>query len=196
MTKICSVCDEDLPLKDFNLRCASKDGYQHKCRNCQLDYQHKRFNQTPRRIVKDGFQYCPTCRQELPFNLFGSNVSRSNFLNMYCKKCTNTQNKQQYYKKNTEDIRAKYIQLTYNLSWEDYVNMFANQDGKCAICNTDIFLAANDRNKTAHIDHAHENGKIRGLLCGNCNVSLGGFNDDVKIMQNAIDYINSTSEEL
>ena len=48
--------------------------------------------------------------------------------------------------------------------------------------------------KTLCIDHDHKTGKIRGLLCQNCNVSIGKFKEDINIMQKAIDYLKKWRE--
>lgn len=189
MTKICNTCSEDLPLESFHKNNARKDGHQNICKNCCLEYNRKRLNQTPRRVVKDGFKYCLKCKQELPLNKFSTRVSRYDFVNDSCEGCM----KEYRTKIGVEGGRARYIRSTYGLSWEDYTNLFIKQQGKCGICNKDIFLAAGDVNQTAHVDHNHTNGKVRGLLCGNCNKGIGYLNDDVKVMQCAID---STSEEV
>lgn len=59
--------------------------------------------------------------------------------------------------------------------------MFAAQGGLCAVCR----IAP-----AAHVDHDHATGRVRGLLCFNCNGGLGQFRDDVKVMQRAIRYLS------
>lgn len=185
--KICSSCKQELSLESFNKNKKSLDGHRGACRNCQLDYNRKRLNQTPRRIVKDGFKYCPECKQELSLNMFGLNVSNYDFVHGYCKECM-----KQRYIKNKDIHRAYAIQQNFNLSWEQYTNLFNEQDGKCAICNKDIYLAATDKNKTAHVDHCHKTGKIRGLLCARCNHGLGVFEDDIEVLQGTINYLQES----
>lgn len=60
-----------------------------------------------------------------------------------------------------------------NFKWEDYTEMFIKQEGKCLSCSKDILLNGTDKNQTAHVDHNHSTGKVRGLLCVECNW-LGG----------------------
>lgn len=193
MNKICNVCGEDLPLESFREGKNCIGGYRHQCKKCSSKDPSK---YTPRRIVKDGFKYCPKCKQELPFNLFGFSISNNMYMSAYCKECTTFKSKQQRTKIGANSARANYIQKVYNLSWEDYIYIFTEQQGKCAICKTDIYLAAADITKTAHVDHSHENGRVRGLLCGKCNSSLGGFNEDIELLQNAINYIKNTLEKV
>ena len=69
----------------------------------------------------------------------------------------------------------------YGLTQEDYNVMFDSQDGVCVICKEQIKLV---------VDHCHDSGKVRGLLCHYCNLGLGHFKDDVKLLQSAILYLN------
>jgi hypothetical protein len=72
----------------------------------------------------------------------------------------------------------------YNLTAEQRDMMVLKQNNRCAICN-DLF---GDSRRT-HIDHCHNTNKVRAILCQLCNTALGSFKDDVKILQNAIDYL-------
>jgi hypothetical protein len=60
--------------------------------------------------------------------------------------------------------------------------MFAKQRGLCAICHE-------ESDNRFSIDHDHNDGKVRGLLCSECNLGLGKFKDNVDNMLRAIDYL-------
>lgn len=62
----------------------------------------------------------------------------------------------------------------------DYAILFNEQGGKCAICRVNTKLV---------VDHDHETGAVRGLLCGKCNLGLGHFNDDRGIIGSALEYL-------
>ena len=64
--------------------------------------------------------------------------------------------------------------------------MFKEQNGVCAICGSP---EVSDRNSNLCVDHDHETGKIRGLLCNKCNRGLGYFLDNPKILKNALKYL-------
>lgn len=70
----------------------------------------------------------------------------------------------------------------YNISKEEYINLLNKQNNKCVICKK-------IPNKKLGIDHCHKTGKIRGLLCNNCNSALGFLNDDMELVKNAYDYL-------
>ena len=73
----------------------------------------------------------------------------------------------------------------FNLSMEKYQLMIQEQDGCCLICG----FQPEDSTSLA-IDHCHENGHVRGLLCTTCNTALGHFKDSPALMLKAIDYLN------
>ena len=92
------------------------------------------------------------------------------------------------WRKNNPERMKKYnkqkLEYKYNLTHEDWLAIWDNQDGKCTICGK-LFENPSD----ACVDHSHETDEIRGLLCRQCNAALGLFKDDVKILNNAIEYL-------
>ena len=68
--------------------------------------------------------------------------------------------------------------------------MLEIQGDACAICGT----KDTGNRKAFHVDHCHDTGKIRGLLCGNCNSGIGNLRDDINLLQRAIEYLQSTKE--
>jgi hypothetical protein len=74
------------------------------------------------------------------------------------------------------------VKNRYGITKEDFDTLMLNQNGVCAICFT--------KTKTRlHIDHSHKTGKVRGLLCGNCNRALGLFYDNCSILLSAVKYL-------
>lgn len=68
----------------------------------------------------------------------------------------------------------------------DYEKAFQRQDGKCAICGC---VLNSSRYTRFAGDHDHKSGKLRGLLCTNCNTALGLFKDSTERLSNAIKYL-------
>jgi hypothetical protein len=77
-----------------------------------------------------------------------------------------------------------------NITYEVYLQMLKQQDNKCAICLT----SDKDLEKLLSVDHCHTTGKVRGLLCGNCNLALGNFKDRLENLENAIIYLKKPYE--
>ncbi len=69
------------------------------------------------------------------------------------------------------------------------------QNGLCAICNQPETAFMKNKIMYLAVDHDHKTGKIRGLLCSNCNNGLGRFYDNVELLQNAIGYIEKSRPE-
>jgi hypothetical protein len=68
--------------------------------------------------------------------------------------------------------------------------MFLKQSGKCSICNnSETVKDLKGKIKYLAVDHNHETGEVRGLLCNACNTGIGKLGDSVKILENAIKYL-------
>lgn len=81
--------------------------------------------------------------------------------------------------------RALTLKSKYGLTREQYDEMLASQGGCCSICK-----AGDPLGKGAwHVDHCHDSGAVRGLLCHQCNVGLGHFKDSPTFLAAAIDYL-------
>jgi len=81
-----------------------------------------------------------------------------------------------------------FIKRTYDITWETYEQIFDDQDGKCAICKSKI---SSNRTSRLFVDHCHDTGKVRGLLCSSCNHGLGLFKDSATILKSAIKYLQA-----
>jgi hypothetical protein len=82
--------------------------------------------------------------------------------------------------------------LKYNLKPGQFDSMFAEQQGMCKICGSPL---AKTGTTGAQVDHDHVTGKIRGLLCMNCNHGIGCFGDDPELMLKAVAYVQSFSAQ-
>lgn len=108
----------------------------------------------------------------------------------YCKACVSKKFKK-YYKENQEKFKKNNLKR-YGITPEDKEKMIENQGYKCAICGEEIFLFRDTKNKKkdiAHVDHDHKTGKVRGLLCQECNSGLGKFRDNTDYLLSAISYL-------
>jgi hypothetical protein len=99
----------------------------------------------------------------------------------YCKRVD--YDKKRYWK-NPQAEREHHTIRKYKVSQDDYNSMFSSQRGLCAICER-------KQEKVLDIDHCHETGAVRGLLCSNCNRMLGYAKDNRLTLQAAINYLTS-----
>jgi len=73
---------------------------------------------------------------------------------------------------------------------QQYRALLIKQKGKCAICRKDFgHISCLGLKAKLAVDHDHETGRVRGLLCGKCNRGLGWFGDDPKLLRRAADYL-------
>lgn len=78
----------------------------------------------------------------------------------------------------------------YGLNIEDYNLMLELQDNRCAICNMEeTAISRYGTPKRLTVDHCHETGKIRGLLCDNCNRGIGHLKESIRVLEKAIIYL-------
>lgn len=80
-----------------------------------------------------------------------------------------------------EDCDGRYTE--HRRKWRK--PLLKKQGYRCAVCTAKLTV------KTAHVDHCHSTGKIRGALCSNCNHGLGHFQDDVTNLKSAIAYLKA-----
>jgi hypothetical protein len=81
------------------------------------------------------------------------------------------------------------LQDRYGIGFEGLSALYAAQNGRCAICATEAPMRGRG---CFHVDHCHESGRVRGLLCGSCNKALGLFKDNTLRLSSAIAYLSAT----
>ena len=96
-----------------------------------------------------------------------------------------------WYKANKVRARDNQLKYKFGITLEEYNRINQSQGGVCAICKGLNEIRKNGTIDLA-VDHNHKTGKVRGLLCGNCNRSLGGFKDNPALLSKAIRYIEES----
>lgn len=140
---------------------------------------------------------CWKCKQIKPITAFYKNRAQLCGRSAECKEC-NRKSVKEYHQKNKDarltkmaeyrcknrtKIKERKLIAKYGLTFADKKRMLEHQNYKCLIGLEKISL------KTAQVDHCHTTGKIRGLLCRECNVGLGMFTDRVDSLKRAIKYL-------
>lgn len=90
-----------------------------------------------------------------------------------------------------EQRRAILLRKSYGISVEQYDAMLAEQGGGCAICGVEF---GDKGGRRLAVDHCHDTGAVRGLLCSNCNQGLGKFGDDIARLERAIMYLRRSRD--
>jgi len=110
---------------------------------------------------------CVKCRKP---GEFYANKKNKDGLESICKKCKKKHREQPRVKRREQyKRRRRHLKTKYGISLEDFNEIFEKQGGKCAICGT---KDPGGRHGTFHVDHNHDTGVVRGLLCYRCNVEL------------------------
>ena len=132
------------------------------------------------------YKTCIDCKKskiETTFAKKGKSSGRRN-------RC-NTCHERRRSKRNPDKVREKnrrtHLKLNYNMSLEKYNELYTNQQGLCKICR--------NFNDLLFVDHCHTTGKVRGLLCNNCNSGLGFFRDNIEYLSGAILYLKETNTD-
>lgn len=86
------------------------------------------------------------------------------------------------------------LKAMYNMTYNEYEEMLKEQNGACAICgNDEIVFDRLGRPQRLSVDHDHKTGKVRGLLCVNCNRGISAFKENEKLFENAVKYLKERS---
>lgn len=96
-----------------------------------------------------------------------------------------------WYQANKELIKQRSrdgeLLRNFGLTRTDYNRLWQIQGGMCAICK----IRSSEINKNLRVDHCHKTKKIRGLLCHNCNVSLGLMKESIDALKSMIKYLET-----
>jgi hypothetical protein len=137
--------------------------------------------------------FCKACYGQKPTHSFHKDSSSTRGYAYYCKPCA-TEKSRVWHTTHKHDVAYKakrqdsYFKTKYSVSKEIRDQMLVEQDNKCAICRVSL---STDGGHT-HTDHNHQTGKIRGILCTNCNRGLGHFKDSGDNLQAAIEYLRKS----
>ena len=129
---------------------------------------------------------CTKCHKEFPATTeyFNKNSHIKGGIRSLCKECQSKQDRKYYANVGRFGERKNRLRRNFRITLDQYDEMFAAQNGVCAICGN----INPDGNRLA-VDHDHKTGKVRGLLCAGCNIGLGNLKEDVTTLSNAIVYL-------
>ncbi|WUN04179.1 endonuclease VII domain-containing protein [Streptomyces virginiae] len=173
--KRCSRCGEEKPHREFASKRANLDGLQRHCRACG-DESHRKRERTMGRLSRpsapEGHKFCLGCGEERPHSEWHRNRSASDGLATRCKACRAIEG------------RAGHLKRAYGITEAERERMIASQGGTCCICETA---------PAVHVDHCHKTGRVRGVLCFNCNTAIGLLGESPGTIERAIAYLEGNA---
>jgi peroxiredoxin family protein len=139
-----------------------------------------------RKINKDGTLQCTKCEVTQPTWRFPVARARKTGHASWCSNC-----QARYHEVNKErahaNMKRNHFKRKYGMTLEEVIELGKEQDNKCPICTQQLVYE-----KYGYaVDHDHVTDEVRGILCFNCNRSLGGFKDDPVVLRAAADYLEA-----
>ena len=174
--KKCCKCKQSLLLNCFTKDRSSNDGISRRCKTCA--------SETRKQYAPQRRAYARKAYRENP--VFNKRAKES-------AKQWREKNREKYRKwqadhrqENREKYKEKNLLRLYGIDRNGLDKMWNQQSGRCACCNTELTKQA------WAIDHDHNTGQVRGLLCNSCNLGLGMFSDSVIVFLKAARYLLKT----
>lgn len=146
---------------------------------------------------KSGYSVAPT-DQSIP-------VGPSNFVWVQCvAKTFDTSTREgrvaygrAYRAANPNSFKHRHLEKTFGITLARYQELLLEQNGVCAICKKpELNVGRNGKVLSLAVDHCHDSGVVRSLLCLNCNQGLGSFRDDPALMRRAIEYVHWHAQQV
>lgn len=188
----CPDCRQVKALSDFTRDRRRADGLSFYCRPCRLARDRrsvaKRRGRPPQSRypvdieVPEGHKWCPDCETVKRVDEFVRTKAHVSGLHSYCKPCHNARGRAS--KDKVGGSRTYHLKRRYGLSAQDVAALVAAQGGVCALCR---------EAPAEHVDHDHRTGRVRGILCFNCNGGLGQFRDREDLLALAIGYLQGVT---
>lgn len=173
---MCSKCGIEKPYTDFHVRKDLKSGHSSICKECIKLQKRIRRKEHPEISKEQHRIYYQKNREKCLLNHRLWKEKNKD----YCV----LKNKERYIKNKTNQ-RDQKLQIAYKITLLEYNELFIIQNGKCAICGKH----QTEFKKAMGVDHNHNTGEIRGLLCSCCNRALGLFSDNIERLKSAIRYM-------
>ena len=166
--KKCSKCGELKTFNEFYAMKGMKDGYRNDCKLCNLAAKHERYRKNPKQTIDRVQQWRESNKDRYL-------AYQAEYRQRPDRKAAG---------------RAGHLKRKFGISPEQYEEMLKAQRGGCAICGR-----VPEAGKTFHVDHDHDTGAVRGLLCQPCNHALGLFQESSLVVDRARTYLQAADDE-
>jgi hypothetical protein len=173
-TLSCNGCKQMLPVESFAKCLSVSRGYQYKCRACHKTINHTEEVKTKKREdIKEWRKKNPEKRAEQKKRSYEKHKEHQR------------QKSKDWYHTNKDRYRDGAMLRKYGITLEQFNSLREGQNYCCAICGAH----ESENAQGLVIDHCHEAGNVRKLLCTPCNVGLGMFKDNPELLIKAADYL-------
>jgi hypothetical protein len=159
-TKRCPQCNKELPLSDFSIDKTRLSGLSCYCRKCKAAYMRRYREENPEKIKEIEKRRYEKTKDKI--------IKRG----------------KRYRTKNYADIRNGRYKKKYGITYDEKLEILEKVGYKCAICQDSVTV------ENSQLDHNHETGDVRGILCINCNLMLGHSKDNADILKRAVQYLD------
>ena len=191
--KTCSKCKQEKELSEFYIDKSSGKPY-HYCKQCVLQEKKDYYLKHKEHILAiDKKNYKEKSEQKKLYRINwykkpeNAEKAKRASKNWYFKnKSRARENNRKWLHKHKEERNRYDYEKKYGITYEEREQILVNQNRKCKICKKLLI-----NSKDCHTDHNHKTGKIRGMLCGNCNLLLGNAFENIEILKEAIKYLES-----
>jgi hypothetical protein len=149
--KQCRLCGQVKPLEEFHRATTARDGHRGECKACFREQAAERYRADPSKAIERARRWQADNRERHLRN--------------------------QRARRERPEVKAKeragHLRRAFGITQERYEELLGAQDGGCAVCSKEPKTG-----KSLHVDHDHDTGAIRGLLCFSCNAALGHLRED------------------
>ncbi len=135
-------------------------------------------------------KHCRNCNTWKTMGQFHKNKNSKDGRVWRCEKCRSLRVEKKVQFRHSRKRRNKHLLSKYGISIKEYDVLLADQSGCCAICGVHYTETAS----ALAIDHDHKTGQVRGLLCLQCNLGIGGLQDNIDLLASAASYLINATE--
>lgn len=145
--------------------------------------------------IKTQTKQCCVCLERKHFDDFYNYKNKSDGKSYRCKLCDDVARKK--WKSSNVDkarysMRNNNLKTKYGVDIEWYETKFKEQGHKCAVCGITENQVTGDRSHLNFaVDHNHDTGNVRGVLCNKCNRAIGMLGDSSESLNKAVNYLQS-----
>ena len=213
----CSICGIERPISNYSVDAGGPFLRSRRCRACEksqgaawrsanrpaIKEKHKRnirsFDPAAAKLLRDAHptmvQKCSLCKKEKPFPDFCLSRSRKIGLSSVCRPCTKIKSEEwrkKYPERFTSVVRRRNRLKKYGLTDAAFKALLSSQGSKCAVCRDEI----SEGSFRCHVDHDHDTGAVRGILCNKCNAGIGMLQESADVVRAALEYLLRASGKI